>query len=283
MEGCDNPSAGRGSETMEAYRAVGEAKVCKLDSKHGIVFGWAIVCKQNGELYFDLQDEHVPEDVMLEASLGLMSGARVAKEMHRKGSEHGEGIIFAVPLTEEICKAAGITCDKTGLFIGMKPSRDVFAKFASGEYTGFSIGGGAFYKDAEEPARKSDETEAEETEKGIWDEDQHPRAPDGKFGSGGESRAKPNIDDVEGPDDLPTFGSRAQAKAHADKHGGNPKFSSKHGGWVVEPRSKGQTEPNPINFGNPIGGRGNAFGKTAEHDSQTNAAILSTYLDDLGV
>lgn len=126
------------------------ATVCKVDAKHGIVFGWAIVCKQDGADYFDLQEEHVPEDVMLEAAADFAKGAREAKAMH-EGAPHGQ-VPFLFPMTEDIAKSLGIESPKSGLLIGMRPGKRVLAKFISGEYTGFSIGGRASYEDVAKDA-----------------------------------------------------------------------------------------------------------------------------------
>lgn len=114
-------------------------EVAKVDNKLGLVFGFAIVCKQDGKKYFDLQDHHIPEDAMLKSATDFMLNSRVSKDMHR-GSEDGQ-VVFAFPLTTDIAKALDITTKKTGLLIAMKPSKKVLAKFESGEYTGFSIGG----------------------------------------------------------------------------------------------------------------------------------------------
>jgi hypothetical protein len=125
---------------VKKFEATGPATVCKVDVEHGVVFGWAIVCKVDGEDYYDLQDDHIPEDAMLKAAVDFMAESRVAKEMHT-----GEAVgthLFAFPLTTDIAKALDLTTKQTGLLIGMRPeSRDVLNKFKSGEYTGFSIGG----------------------------------------------------------------------------------------------------------------------------------------------
>jgi hypothetical protein len=115
-------------------------KVAKVDEGHGLVFGYAIVCRKDGADYYDLQDDHIPEDAMLDAAVGFMAGERTAKEMH-DGDAIGS-IVFAMPLTTDIAKAFGIETRTTGLMIAMKPSdKAVLAKFKSGEYTGFSMGG----------------------------------------------------------------------------------------------------------------------------------------------
>lgn len=114
--------------------------ILKVDEALGLVFGFAIVCKQDGEPYFDVQDDHIPEDAMLAAATDFMLHSRVAKEMH-EGDPAGD-IVFAFPLTTDIAKALGIETKTTGLLIAMKPASDeMLRKFRDGELTGFSIGG----------------------------------------------------------------------------------------------------------------------------------------------
>ena len=116
------------------------AKVVKVDEGLGLVMGYAIVCKEVGEPYFDKQGDHIPEDSMLEAALDFMENSRLAREMH---AGDGKGsVVFAWPMTEDIAKAFGIATDTTGLMIAMRPSDDaMLEKFRDGTYTGFSIGG----------------------------------------------------------------------------------------------------------------------------------------------
>lgn len=114
--------------------------VAKVHEDLGLVFGWAIVCTEAGQPYFDLQDDHIPEYSMLKAATRFAKGARMAKEMHVGG---GRGtVVFLLPFTAEIAKSLGIDNPKrTGLIIGMAPDADMLAKFKSGELRGFSIGG----------------------------------------------------------------------------------------------------------------------------------------------
>lgn len=117
-----------------------DANFIKVDEELGLVFGFAIVCKQNGEDYYDLQNDHIPEESMLKAATDFMLSSRTAKEMH-VGKAKGS-IAFAFPMTTEIAKSLNIQTDTTGLLIAMKPSDpSILEKFKSGEYTGFSIGG----------------------------------------------------------------------------------------------------------------------------------------------
>lgn len=128
---------------VEADRGASEpivkSNVVKVDESLGLVFGFAIVCKEDGEDYFDLQDDNIPEEVMLKAAAEFMEHSRAADEQH-DGETMGT-VVFAFPLTSEIAKALDIETPRTGLLIAMKPSETVFKRFAEGELTGFSIAG----------------------------------------------------------------------------------------------------------------------------------------------
>jgi hypothetical protein len=127
------------------------ARIAKIDESLGLVFGYAIVCKVDGEPYFDLNvdrhddgtmkrvPEHIPEESMLKAAVDFMQTARVGNEMH--GGPDSGTYVFAFPMTSDIAKAFGIATRTTGLMIAYKPSPEVFAKFKDGTYKGFSIEG----------------------------------------------------------------------------------------------------------------------------------------------
>ncbi len=115
------------------------AEVLKVDEELGLVFGWAIICTENGEPYFDLQKDHIPDATMLKSSTDFMRNSRAAKEMHVR-SDAGS-VIFAFPMTAEVAKAFGIQTDRTGLMVAMAPDDEMLGKFKSGELNGFSIGG----------------------------------------------------------------------------------------------------------------------------------------------
>ena len=83
---------------------------------------------------------------MLKASLDFMENSRLAGEMHAEDAagqtiDAGQ-IVFAFPMTTDIAKSLGITTERTGLLIGMKPDAAMLSKFRDGDLTGFSIGGG---------------------------------------------------------------------------------------------------------------------------------------------
>lgn len=116
------------------------AEFVKVDKKLGLVMGFAIVSKIDGEDYFDVQGDHIPEEAMLEAATDFMKGDRTVGDMHLE--EEGGTVVFAWPLTTEIAKAFDIKTKKTGLMIAIKPKKkETLEKFENGEYTGFSIGG----------------------------------------------------------------------------------------------------------------------------------------------
>lgn len=110
-----------------------------IDAQHGLVIGWAMICKEDGQDFWDVQDNHIPEPAMLDALVDFAEHSRMAKEMH-SGGPAGE-YIFMFPMTTDVLKALGMTSKKTGALVGYKPPADVLAKFMDGTYTGFSIGG----------------------------------------------------------------------------------------------------------------------------------------------
>lgn len=120
-----------------------KAEVAKVDSDLGLVFGWAIVCTEKGEDHYDLQGDHIPESVMVEATTDFMEHARIAKEMHQ-GDQIGM-VLHSFPMTADIAKAMGIATERTGWMVAMKPGTDVLQKFKDRVYTGFSIGGDCAY------------------------------------------------------------------------------------------------------------------------------------------
>lgn len=121
----------------DSFTLTGE--LIKVDESLGLVLGYAMVCTENGEPYYDLQGDYIPEDVMLKASLDFMEHSQIADEMH-DDKDHGT-VVFAWPMTADVAKAFGIETSKTGLMIGVRPEPSMLAKFKRGELKGFSIGG----------------------------------------------------------------------------------------------------------------------------------------------
>lgn len=121
------------------------AKFSGVSEELRMAFGWAMVSKVGGEDYYDLQDDHIPENALLEASIDFMQGDRTAGDMHASdgdGVKKAGTVVFAFPLITEAAKALGVTTKQTGLIIGVKIDDDeVLKRVKDGTYTGFSIGG----------------------------------------------------------------------------------------------------------------------------------------------
>lgn len=116
-------------------------EVVKVDSKLGIVFGWGMVTKVRDEDYYDTDNQHAPCAEMLKATTVFMKGERLNNAEH---SAKDEGrVIHSFPLTPDIAKSMGIQTEIFGWMVGVQPEPAALKKFESGEYTGFSIEGGA--------------------------------------------------------------------------------------------------------------------------------------------
>lgn len=119
--------------------------VVKVADEHRIVFGYAMICSEDGQEYTDTQLDFIPESAMFAASVDFMKNSRRSFDMHESGTDAGE-VIFSMPFTDEICKAFNIDTNKRGLAIGLyihdtPQGDDILHKYKTGEYTGFSIGG----------------------------------------------------------------------------------------------------------------------------------------------
>ena len=114
-------------------------KIAKVDDELGLVFGYAIICTEKDEPYYDTQEDHIPEETMLKAALDFSENSAVVKDMH--AGEPKGSCVFMFPLTKQIAESLNIETDKTGLLVAVKPEKDMLNKFKSGELTGFSIGG----------------------------------------------------------------------------------------------------------------------------------------------
>lgn len=120
------------------------ARVAKLSDELGLVFGWALTTKANGVDYFDLQGDAILEDDLIKIAAEWMSDGGAADTMHDR--EQDGRAVFCMPMTTEVAKAVygesiGGELGTYGLLVAIKPSAEDFAKFKTGELTGFSIDG----------------------------------------------------------------------------------------------------------------------------------------------
>ncbi len=112
--------------------------VIRTDDELGVVYGWGAIFTEDGNEYFDTQGDAIDPDAMEAAALDFAESGRIAGDLHE--DECGT-IPFILPITDATRAAFEMNTNLTGLAIGMKPNDEVFGKFKSGEYTGFSIGG----------------------------------------------------------------------------------------------------------------------------------------------
>ena len=137
-------------------------KICKVDVKQGLVFGFAIVCKVRDESgamvdYYDegsvdeadgkVYSDHISEEEMLVAASDFMKSARVhtadhAREADEETPVSSGTVLHSLPLTTDLLKSLGMTSPFTGWLVAVAPDAPTLAKWASGELQQFSIGGG---------------------------------------------------------------------------------------------------------------------------------------------
>lgn len=124
------------------YDVAKSATILKADEETRMVYGWASVATVNGELVVDQQGDTLEPSEMVKMADGFMASVRTAKAMHQ-GAGIGE-VLHSMPLTNDIMKAFGISCDREGWLVGMLIHDDAtFAKVKSGELSELSIGGRA--------------------------------------------------------------------------------------------------------------------------------------------
>ena len=119
-------------------------KVEKLQRRHNVLIGWALLTKYDGKPYVDIDGDQFEEDDAFDAYMDFTKQATLGI-MH---SEADTGDISILPLTTEVQKALGIESAHAGLAVIAKPSPALMARYESGELTGFSIGGEGVVTDA---------------------------------------------------------------------------------------------------------------------------------------
>lgn len=123
-----------------------ETKILKVSTELGLIFGFAAICKIDGQDFYDADNEHYPEEAMLADTTEFAKSRRVACTMHARDAAGAPvkdgGVVHTFPLTTEIAKALDIQTRRTGLLVALAPDDPAtLEKARSGEFTGFSIGG----------------------------------------------------------------------------------------------------------------------------------------------
>lgn len=127
-------------KSMSETRIVGE--ILKVDDEQRLIYGWGSVVTEKGIPVVDLQGDVIEAETLVKAVNEFMEHVRVGKTMH-EGEATGQ-VIHSLPVTDEICKALGIQCDREGWIVAYKVYDDeVWKRVKSGELKAFSIGGRA--------------------------------------------------------------------------------------------------------------------------------------------
>lgn len=127
-------------------KSVNPVGIVKIDEDQKIVYGWASVVTEKGEVVTDRQGDIISPDDMEKMATDFMMSARVAKAMH-DGDGIGE-VVHSMPMTKSIAKSFGINTDREGWMIAMKVhDEEVWKRVKSGELKAFSIGGQAVKED----------------------------------------------------------------------------------------------------------------------------------------
>jgi hypothetical protein len=127
-------------KSMSKANVVGE--ILKVDDEQRIIYGWGSVVTEKGIPVVDLQGDVIEAETLVKAVNEFMEHVRIGKTMH-EGEATGQ-VIHSLPVTDEICKALGIQCEREGWVVAYKVYDDeVWKRVKSGELKAFSIGGRA--------------------------------------------------------------------------------------------------------------------------------------------
>jgi hypothetical protein len=139
---------------MSGTRFTSTTDLLKVDAELGVVFGYAIVCREKNDKgdwvdHYDTQGHHIPESEMLKASIDFAQQQTIAKaaskDMHEGDSI--QEVVQMIAVTEELAKALDWDIKKTGLVIALKPTPEILELYkadpasAPDFRTGFSMGG----------------------------------------------------------------------------------------------------------------------------------------------
>jgi len=131
-----------GTSVSEMTKVKVECQILKQDDEERLVYGWAYVSTEKGEISLDHSGEFVRPEQIAKAATNFMLSMRTAKSMHT-GGKIGE-VVHSMPLTNEISKALGIQSDREGWMVAIKVYDDqVWQDVKSGKLGAFSIGGKA--------------------------------------------------------------------------------------------------------------------------------------------
>ena len=114
--------------------------VAKADPDQRLIFGWASVVEQDGQLVIDKQGDIILPEDLEKAAYDFVLYARKHGEMHDR---IGTGqLVESMVFTREKQAALGVDLKKVGWWVGFKVNDDkTWAAHKRGELPEFSIGG----------------------------------------------------------------------------------------------------------------------------------------------
>ena len=112
----------------------------KLDEDQRLIYGWASIIEENGNIVVDKQGDIIETQDLVNAAHDYIIESREAHEMH-EGVVKGK-TVESIVFTKEVQKALGIDLNKVGWFICQKIDDDnTWEAVKSGRIKSFSIGG----------------------------------------------------------------------------------------------------------------------------------------------
>lgn len=133
--------AKRGPKTKPTKKTL-QVDVVKFDDEQQLVFGWAYVTKENGEVVYDHSGEWMQTSTLEKAATEFMLTHRIGKTMH--AGDKTADIVHSLPITKDIADALGIQSNREGWIIAQKISdKKTWDAVKSGKLPAFSIGGRA--------------------------------------------------------------------------------------------------------------------------------------------
>lgn len=121
----------------------GSFQIAKMDPDRRLVFGWAWVAEENGQLVFDDEGDAIPSDELEKAVYQFALDSREAGEIHFRQTGVGR-LVESIVFTKAKCEALGIDPPegRYGWWVGFHvDDDDVWTLAKSGVYPAFSIGG----------------------------------------------------------------------------------------------------------------------------------------------
>lgn len=116
--------------------------IFKTDDDQRLVWAWASIIEEGGEVVIDKQGDMILEDDLLAAAHDFMIESRTVKKMHR-GPRVGR-VVESMVMTKSLQQALGIELDRVGWLVCLKVEDDeTWKAVKKGQLAALSVGGTA--------------------------------------------------------------------------------------------------------------------------------------------